>query len=103
MAAVGKLRWLVSGENFVSLQIVAKPGSSRRGILRRETRGLLIGLNSQPFEGRANDELITFLAGLLDTPRSSIAIIRGQTSRVKTIRIATLQPARVIALLQPYE
>jgi uncharacterized protein len=95
-------QWLVSGEGFVNLQVIVKPGSARRGILRRDIRGLLIALNSQPSKGRANEELIAFLADLMDTPRSSVTIIRGHTARVKTVRIANPQPAMVKALLRAY-
>jgi uncharacterized protein len=86
-------QWLVSGEGFVNLQVIVKPGSVRRGILRRDIRGLLIALHSQPSKGRANEELIAFLVDWLDTPRSSVTIIRGHTARVKTVRIANPQPA----------
>jgi uncharacterized protein YggU (UPF0235/DUF167 family) len=95
-------QWLISGEGFVSLQVVAKPGSAHRRILRREPRGLLIALNSQPSKGRANEELIAFLADLLGTPRSSVTIIRGHAARLKTVRIFNPQPAQVAMLLQTY-
>jgi uncharacterized protein YggU (UPF0235/DUF167 family) len=95
-------QWLVRGEGFVNLQVVAKPGSARRCILRRDPRGLLIGLNSKPSKGAANEELVRFLADLLGTPRSSVTIIRGQTAQVKTVRIANPQPTQVAALLSAY-
>jgi uncharacterized protein (TIGR00251 family) len=102
MVVLGEPQWLVSGEGFVNLHVVVKPGSAHRRILRRDTRGLLIALNSQPSKGRANEELIGFLADLLDTPRSSVTIIRGQTTRVKTVRIVNPQLARVTALRRAY-
>ncbi len=94
--------WLVSSEGVVNLHVVVKPGSAHRRIVRRDARGLLVALNSPPSKGRANEELITFLADLLDTPRSSVTIIRGHTARVKTVRIVNPQPARVTALLHAY-
>jgi uncharacterized protein len=100
--ASGQCPWLVSGEGFVNLQVVAKPGSAQRRVLRGDARGLLIALNSQPSKGRANEELIEFLADLLGTPRSSVTIIRGHSARVKTVRIANPQSARVAALLRAY-
>jgi uncharacterized protein (TIGR00251 family) len=102
MRASTERQWLVRGKDFVNLQVVAKPASGRRRILRRDARGLLIELNSQPSKGRANEELITFLAELLGTARTSVTIIGGRTSRVKTVRIANAQPAQVAALLQAY-
>jgi uncharacterized protein YggU (UPF0235/DUF167 family) len=94
--------WLRKGEAFVDVQVVAKPGASRRGILRREARGLVIALNSRPSNGRANDELLEFLADLIGTPRSTISILRGHTGRVKTVRIEAREPARIAAVLQAY-
>ncbi len=79
-----------------------KPGSARRRILRRDARGLLIALNSQPSKGRANEELTEFLAELLGTARSSVSIIRGHTARAKTVRIVNPQPDLVAALLRAY-
>jgi uncharacterized protein (TIGR00251 family) len=102
MALLGEPQWLVSGEGFVNLNVVVKPGSAHRRILRRDTRGLIIALNSQPSRGRANEELIAFLADLLGTPRSSVTIIRGYTARVKTVRIGNPQPIRVAALRCAY-
>ena len=102
MPVSGKEQWLVIGQGFINLQVAAKPGSLRRCILRRDRRGLLIALNSQPSKDRANDELIAFLAHLLGAPRSSVTIIRGHTARVKTVRIVNPQPARVAELLQAY-
>jgi len=102
MVAFGEPQWLVSGEGFFNLRVVVKPGSAARRILGRDARGLLIALNSQPSKGRANEELIAFLANLLDTPRSSVAIIRGHTARVKIVRIVNPQPAPVAALQRTY-
>jgi len=94
--------WLVSGENCVNLQVVAKPGSARRRILRRDSRGLLIELNSPASKGRANEELIAFLAELLHTSRSSVRIIRGQTARLKTVQIVNPESTQVDMLRETY-
>ncbi|HKV56074.1 MAG TPA: DUF167 domain-containing protein [Candidatus Binataceae bacterium] len=91
--------WLITTDNSVTIQIVARPGSSRRGIARQEPRGLIIALHSPPEKGRANDELIDYLAALLGTPRTAIAIVRGHTGRVKTVRIMTRDSLRVAGIL----
>jgi len=102
-AAAGvRPQWLIDSEGVVNLRVVAKPGSSRSGILGRDPRGLIIGLNSRPSKGQANDELVTFLADLMGTPRASVVIVRGQTARMKTVRIANPQSSQVAALLRDY-
>jgi uncharacterized protein len=101
-AASGEPQWLTRGEGFVNLRVVARPGSARRGITRLDPRGLLIALYSHPSKGRANEELIAFLARLLGTSQSAVTIIRGHSARVKTVRIVKPEPARVAALVQAY-
>jgi uncharacterized protein (TIGR00251 family) len=102
MPAPRQQQWMVSGQGFVSLEVIARPGSARRRIVRREPRGLVVEVNSQPSKGRANDELIAFFAELLGTTRSSVTIIRGRTARTKTVRIANPQQTLLSALLQAY-
>ena len=92
--------WLALGEGGVTIEIVARPGASRRGIVRLDPRGLIIALNSAPEKGKANDELIEYLARELKVSRSSIAIIRGETSRRKTVRIEPCEPASIAVRLE---
>ena len=41
-----------------------------------------------PIDGRANAALQAFLAEALDVPRQSLAVVKGETSRRKTVRVA---------------
>ncbi|MDD5486060.1 MAG: DUF167 domain-containing protein [Dehalococcoidales bacterium] len=47
-----------------------------------------VKINASPIEGKANSELVKYLADLLEIPKSNISILRGHTSRNKTIEIA---------------
>jgi uncharacterized protein (TIGR00251 family) len=49
-----------------------------------------IKLQSPPVDGKANDCLIAFLSDLFDLSKSKIKIIRGETSREKTIHIESV-------------
>ena len=46
-----------------------------------------IRIKSAPEKGKANDELIKFLAKEFATPKENIEIISGKTDRIKLIRI----------------
>jgi uncharacterized protein (TIGR00251 family) len=92
--------WLSWDSDSVTVRVVARPGASRQQILRVEPRGLLVALNSPPEKGRANDELIEYLARIASVPRSTIAIVRGDTSRHKTIRMTVRDPAKVASALR---
>lgn len=91
--------WLSWESNSVTIQVVARPGASRRRIISVDPRGVVVALNSPPEKGRANDELIDFLARLASVPRSTIKIVRGDTSRHKTIRMTVRDPSKVAAVL----
>jgi uncharacterized protein (TIGR00251 family) len=84
----------------VVIEVAARPGASQRGVVRAGPDGLVIRLNSAPEKGNANLELIEYLAKQLLVPRSAVMIARGETSRRKTIRIVTHQPAKVAARLR---
>ena len=46
-----------------------------------------INLAAVPEDGKANAELIKFLAKLLKISKSKIEIIRGETSRMKVVKV----------------
>ncbi|MBV8631638.1 MAG: DUF167 domain-containing protein [Silvibacterium sp.] len=46
-----------------------------------------IAVAAPPLEGRANEELISWLASVLDVPRSAIEVASGEHSRNKRIRV----------------
>ena len=48
---------------------------------------LLVKLNAPPVDGKANIELIRFLAESLDCPKSQITLLRGNSSRQKTLEL----------------
>jgi len=84
----------------VIIEVTARPGASRRGGAGVTGDRLVVGINSPPEKGKANDELIKYLAKEMRVPRSALMIIRGETARRKTIRIITHEPAKVAARLR---
>ncbi|MGC2441804.1 MAG: DUF167 domain-containing protein [Candidatus Binatus sp.] len=83
----------------VVIEVTARPGASRRGVIGVSAERLIIGVNARPEKGKANDELIEYLARELRVPRSALLIVRGETLRRKTIRIITHEPATVSSRL----
>ena len=99
--------WLRIGSGHVTVQIRARPGAGRQRIVRADDRGLVVALNAPPDKGKANEELIDFLAGLIGVPRSALAILRGASARNKLVQIATPTPEtianRIRSLAAPIE
>jgi uncharacterized protein len=86
--------WLRAGADFVTIQVLARPGSSRQGVIRLEERGVVTGLHSKAEKGKANEELIEAIAKFASVPRSSVSIIQGAGARNKVLRIATADPKK---------
>jgi uncharacterized protein (TIGR00251 family) len=49
--------------------------------------------SSPPVNGRANAEVERVLAILLDVPLSAVSVVRGASSRDKTVLVRGLEPA----------
>ena len=56
----------------VIIEVTARPGTSRRGVIGVTGDRLVIGVNSRPEKGKANDELIEYLAKEIRVPRSAL-------------------------------
>lgn len=50
---------------------------------------LLVKLNAPPVDGKANTELIHFLAKALGCPKGQITLLRGTSSRQKAVELPT--------------
>ena len=73
-------------ENNVVLQLQVKPNSKKQEIVVDSLdKKITIFVKAQPDKGKANKELLKFLAKILEKTTSDISIIAGQTSRDKTI------------------
>ena len=63
------------------------PKSSKTEIIEKKDNFLKIKLKAVPKKGKANAELIKFLAKYFKTAKSNIRIIKGETSGNKIVEI----------------
>ncbi len=82
--------WLEEDQGGVTLQVWVQPRASKDEVLGVHGEGLKVRLCAPPVDGEANDALTRFLAKRLGVPRSSVELVRGQTSRHKTLRVSGL-------------
>ncbi len=75
-------------ENGIVVKIKVVPNSSRNELIR-EGDVLRLKLTAQPIENRANKALVEYLSKLFKIPKSNIEIIRGESSREKTVLFST--------------
>ena len=76
-------------DSKIMLKLYIQPGSKKSELvgLYGEPPRLKIKIKSQPQDGEANAEVITFLAKLFRIPKGKVEIKRGHTSRQKDVLI----------------
>ncbi len=78
------------------LHIRVQPKASRNGIGPFSDDGVLkVRVTAAPTDGKANAAVIKLLAKRLKIAPAGLAIVRGQTSRNKTVEIAELTDAEL--------
>lgn len=75
------------------------PKSSRQMAVWEDGK-VKVWVHSAPTDGRANEAVVRVLAEALGVPFSSISIIRGHTSREKTVLIPSLSLEQIEQKLQ---
>jgi uncharacterized protein len=80
------------------LSVKLQPRASKTEIVPHDGIGdeLKIRVTAPPVDAAANQALIELLAETLDCPRGRVELIRGQTSRHKTIKLLGFKPEEVL-------
>ena len=81
----------------ISLRV--HPNAAKSEVVDSTDRVLQIRVAAPPVKGKANQELIAFLSQFLGVRKSTLAIIRGHTSRSKLITIDGLSQQEAIKRL----
>lgn len=76
-----------------TLELKVIPNAPRNEIAGWLGTALKVKIHAPALEGRANDELLDFLAETLGVPRRDLTLLRGEKSRQKLVRIAALDAA----------
>lgn len=75
------------------------PRASRSAVLGLHGAALKVALAAPPVDGAANAALIALFAQLLDRPRRTISVVRGESSRQKTLAVEGMSAAELEAQL----
>ncbi|MCI0389999.1 MAG: DUF167 domain-containing protein [Acidobacteria bacterium] len=82
-------------DDAITFAVRVQPRASKSGVVGELDGALKIRLAAPPVDGEANQELIRLLAKLFDAPRQRIAILSGQTSKNKIIRVSGISVEEV--------
>ena len=78
------------GENSLNIQVQIQPGSSKDQIIGLHNGRLKIKISAPPVDGKVNQNLIEFIAKALGVSKSKIEIVKGRTSKLKTLKFQLL-------------
>lgn len=88
-----------SCEGGVRLHLHVQPGAKRTEFAGRHGDAVKIRVHAPPVEGKANEELIRFLAETFAVGRSSVMLVRGEKSRAKVFELRGVDVAKVSSLI----
>jgi hypothetical protein len=84
----------------LTLSVRVQPKCSADRIVGEHGGALKVSVTAAPEKGKANAAVIAFLSEKLAVPKSAIEIVRGETSRVKTVRIRGMTRESLLRLLE---
>lgn len=90
--------WYRCRDDVVILTLHVQPGAKRSEIAGLHGDALKIKLAAPPVEGRANEALLKFVAGLFGVPLRNVEILQGGQSRHKVVTIigSNINPVNLI-------
>ncbi len=83
----------------VMLSVKLQPRASANEIGEALGNELRIKVTAPPVDAAANEALLKLLAQTLDCPRNRVELVRGHTSRHKTIKLHGLSAEAVLSKL----
>jgi uncharacterized protein len=83
--------FLPTSQGFL-LRIHVVPGASKTAAAGLHGDRLKVKVAAPPEKGRANEELLAFLARTLGVPRGNLHLTSGAASRAKVVAIHDLSP-----------
>ena len=78
------------------------PNASKNEIIKTED-GIKIKITAQPVDGKANKALVEFLSKQFKIPKTSIEIVKGHTSKEKTILLKTDKPETLANIAEMFD
>jgi hypothetical protein len=93
MMASRKFR-MHDGKRGAALAVRVTPRASKNEIVEILSDGTVkVHITAPPVEGKANEVLVKFLAGVLDVPASRLDVVAGASGRDKLIAVIDMDSA----------
>lgn len=93
------ISWASDTKDGCVLRIHAVPRAGRNRVQGPHGDALKISLKAPPVDGKANRELLAFLAEILDLPPRQLSLLSGEGSREKRVEVRGLSSSGCVHLL----
>ena len=94
-------KWIKKSERGVLLFFKAQPRSSKTEIVGLYGEEYLkIKIKALPESGKANEELIEYLADIFDVSKSKLRLLQGRSSVMKSVEVLNVSMDDVLELLK---
>jgi hypothetical protein len=90
--------WYRIKDGLLLVDVKVVPGASKTDIKGLVENRIRITIAAAPEDGKANGELIAFLAKKTGCPKSRISLVSGDRSRLKTLALPleSLEPLKTL-------
>lgn len=84
------------------LKLIVQPKAKKTQIVGLHDGMLKLAVASPPVDGKANKEIVTFLADFFKLKKSEVSIISGERSRRKICLLGSLEEEDIRKKLTPF-
>ncbi|EDR26129.1 hypothetical protein, conserved [Entamoeba dispar SAW760] len=84
----------------VIIEIEIKPNAKTSELQGVEDGILKVAIDAPPIDGKANTEVIAFMASTFGIKKSNVSLIKGQTSHHKTLQFENWTREKVLQIIQ---
>ncbi len=82
------------------LRLHVQPGAGRTAVVGRHGDAVKVRVAAPPEGGRANDAVVALVAATFDVKLAAVALLSGESSRAKRVRVDGIAEAEVERLLE---
>lgn len=84
-------------EDSLIIKLKISPNASKNEIIKNDTE-IKVKITAQPIENKANKALVEFLSKKLKIAKSNIEIVRGETSKEKTLLFKNISSDKMVEI-----